>query len=62
MGCHNSTFEQKEIKIAVRKVVDANKEKYTNLSPDFAILDYKTTCRFARTYLMMIRNLDLTTK
>jgi hypothetical protein len=55
-------FDQKEIKNAVKRVVDANKEKYTNLSPDFAILDYKTPCRFARTYLMMIRNLDLTTK
>jgi hypothetical protein len=46
----------------VRRVVDANKEKYPTLSPDFAILDYKTPCRFARTYLMMIRNLDMTSK
>jgi hypothetical protein len=53
------TFVQKDIKNAVRKVVDANKEKYKNLSPDFAVLDFKTPCRFARTYLMMIRNLDL---
>ena len=56
------TFDQKEIKNAVRKVIDASKEKYPKLSPDFAILDYKTPCRFARTYLMMILNLDLTSK
>jgi hypothetical protein len=56
------TFDQKEIKNALRKIVDTNKEKYPNLSPDFATLDFKNPCRFARTYLMMIRNLDLTTK
>jgi hypothetical protein len=56
------TFDQKEIKNAIRKLIDANKGKYPNLSPDFAILDFKTPCRFARTYLMMIRNLDLTSK
>jgi hypothetical protein len=55
-------FEQKEIKNAVRRIIEANKEKYNNLSPDFATLDFKSPCRFARTYLMMIRNLDLTTK
>jgi hypothetical protein len=55
-------FDQKEIKNAVRRVVEANKEKYTHLSPNFGLLDFKNPCRFARTYLMMIRDLDLTVK
>jgi hypothetical protein len=55
-------FNQKEIKAAIRQVVDTGKDKFPNLSPDLGLLDFSTPCRFARTYLLMIKNLDFTPK
>jgi hypothetical protein len=55
-------FNQKEIKNAVRQIVDVSKDKFPNLSPDLVHLDFSSPCRFARTYLLMIKNLDFTPK
>lgn len=55
-------FNQKDIKTAIRLVTDASKDKFPNLAPDLATLDFSTPCRFARTYLLMIKNLDFTPK
>ncbi len=59
---NKEVFNTKEIKNAVRKVVLDNKEKFPMLSPDFGILDYKNPCRFARTYLLLIKSMDFTPK
>ncbi len=55
-------YAQKDIKNAVRKIVDAYKDKFPQLSPDLNVLSYKNPCQFARTYLLMLKNLDLTPK
>ena len=55
-------FNQKEIKNAIRKLVENGKEKFPMLSPDVNTLDFKNACKFARTYLIMIKNLDFTPK
>jgi hypothetical protein len=55
-------FNQKEIKNAVRQLVDKSKDGFPNLSPDLGHLDFSTLCRLARTYLMMIKNMDFTAK
>ena len=55
-------FNQKEIKNAIRLIVDTSKDKFPSLSPDLVHLDFSTPCRFARTYLLLIKNLDFTPK
>jgi hypothetical protein len=55
-------FNQKEIKSAIRLIIDTSKDKFPNLSPDLGHLDFSTPCRFARTYLLMVKSLDFTTK
>jgi hypothetical protein len=55
-------FKQKEIKNEVRHLVERTKDSFPNLSPDLGQLDFSTPCRFARTYLLMIKNMDFTPK
>jgi hypothetical protein len=55
-------FNQKEVKNAIKKVVDKGKEKYPQLAPDLGALDFKTPCKFARSYLNMVKNLDFSPK
>ncbi len=55
-------YDQKSIKNAIRKIVEEHKEKFPQLSADLNILDFKSPCHFARTYLLMLKNLDLTPK
>jgi hypothetical protein len=55
-------FNQKEIKNTIRQLVEKAKESFPNLSPDLGHLDFSTPCRFARTYLLMIKNMDFIPK
>jgi hypothetical protein len=55
-------YNQKEIKKAIRQLIDKSKDSFPNLSPDLGHLDFSTPCRFARTYLLMIKNMDFTSK
>lgn len=57
-----NTYNTKDIKSAVRKIVDENKDKFPSLSSDFSLLDFKNPCRFARTYLLMLKAMDFTPK
>ncbi len=54
------TFNKKGIKRAIKEIVEANKEKYPNLSPNINQLSFDGQVKFAKSYLTMIRNLDLT--
>ena len=58
----NGAFNVKEIKNAIRILMADGKEKYPNLLPDLRLLDFSTPCRFARTYLIMLKNLNFTPK
>lgn len=54
------SFNQKAIKEAVHDMIKPEQIKYPKLSADFAILDFSTPMRFARTYLLMLKKLDFT--
>ncbi len=56
------TFDQKAIKTAIKEIIDGHLEAYPKLAPDFTILDFKTPTKFARSYLLMLRNLDFEKK
>ncbi len=51
-------FDQKAIKTAIKEIVDNHLEAYPKLAPDYASLDFKTPAKFARSYLLMLKNLD----
>ncbi len=53
-------FKAKEIKRAIKEIVVANKETYPKMSPNMNRLSFDGQSKFAQSYLMMIRNLDLT--
>lgn len=53
-------FDQKAIKNAIRKIVEAGKEKFPNLTLNLDELDFKNPCRFFRTYLVMVKSLNFT--
>lgn len=53
-------FNKKGIKRAIKEIVEANKEKYPNLSPNTHKLSFDGQVKFAKSYLTMVRNLDLT--
>ena len=54
------TFKAKEIKRAIKEIVVANKETYPKLVPNLNGLSFDGQSKFAQSYLMMIRNLDVT--
>ena len=51
-------FDQKAIKNGIRKIVEESLDTYPKLAPDYASLDFKTTTKFARSYLLMLKKLD----
>lgn len=55
-------FDQKAIKNGIKEIVDGHLEAYPKLAPDYAILDFKTPTKFARSYLLMLKNLDFVKK
>jgi hypothetical protein len=55
-------FDQKAIKAAIKAITDSHLEKFPKLAPDFSVLDFKTASKFATSYLMLLRGLDLTAK
>ena len=52
----------KNIKAEIKKIAEKYAEKYPRLQPDISVLDFKKPCLFARSYLMMLKALDLTPK
>ncbi len=56
------TFDQKAIKTAIKEIIDGHLEAYPKFAPDYAILDFKTPTKFARSYLLMLKNLDFVKK
>ena len=54
------TFNKRAIKKAIRDIVETNKEKYPHLAPSTNKLSFDGQVKFAKSYLTMVRNLDLT--
>lgn len=53
-------FNKTAVKKAIREIVETNKEQYPYLSPNVNKLSFDGQVKFAKSYLTMIRNLDLT--
>jgi len=53
-------FNKKTIKRRIKRIGDLNREKYPKLNPDIQSLVFSSQVDFARSYLLMVRNLDLT--
>ncbi len=53
-------LDKKRIKRAIERVVEKNKPVYTKLSPIYSILKFDSLPAFAKSYLLMVRNLDMT--
>jgi hypothetical protein len=55
-------FDDKKIKIAIKDIVTKHLTKHPKLAPNTNNLDFKTPCHFARSFLMMIKELDFAEK
>ena len=55
-------FDQKAIKKGIKDIVEPNVDMHPKLTPDYGSLDFKTPAKFARSYLLMLKNLDFITK
>ena len=53
-------FNKKLIKRAIEHIVEDNKTKYPKLNPAIGSLNYTSLADFAKSYLLMVRNLDMT--
>ncbi|MFT4760288.1 MAG: hypothetical protein ACI9XO_000557 [Paraglaciecola sp.] len=58
---HNATqkFNTKNIKCAIKNIVTENRYKYLRLSPDLGQLNFSSLPAFAKSFLMMVRDLDM---
>ncbi|MEM9092751.1 MAG: hypothetical protein AAGC93_28990, partial [Cyanobacteria bacterium P01_F01_bin.53] len=53
-------FLQKNIKRAIKDIAEKNREKYFRLQPNVNSLNFSNLPAFAKSYLLMIRDLDMT--
>lgn len=53
-------LEKKAIKRAIDRVVDKNKAQFNKLNPIVSTLNFDSITSFAKSYLLMVRNLDMT--
>ncbi len=58
-GPATGKFDKRAIKRAISRIVDQNKAYYPNLSPATGTLSYDSLPDFAKSYLLMIRNMDM---
>jgi len=53
-------LNRRSIKRAIDNIVSKNEEQYPKLSPATGSLNFQSLVDFAKTYLLMVRNLDMT--
>ena len=53
-------INKRTIKKVIRKIIDNNKRQYPQFNPDTSELDNTSIIGFAKSFLLMIKNLDLT--
>ena len=54
-----NSFDKKAIKRAIRRIVENNEERYPKMRPALNTLRFENLASFAKSYLLMIRNLDV---
>ena len=55
----NGKLVKREIEFAINRIVARNKGSYPKLKPNFKLLNYDSLTKFCHSYLMMIRELNL---
>lgn len=53
------TFNRKKIKAAIQQIAAANTDPYFKLKPNTGLLHFDSMADFAKSYLLMLRDLDL---
>ncbi len=53
-------FDKRAIRKVIDQIVATNKYKYTKLSPNLSLINYNSVIEFAKSYLNMMKNLDMT--
>lgn len=53
-------FNKRAIRRAIDQIVDRNRVQYPRISPSTSSLNYDSLASFAKSFLLMIRNLDMT--
>ena len=53
-------LDKKEIKRAIKRITEANDHQYPRFNPDTSDLSFDNLIKFAKSFLLMIRNLNLT--
>lgn len=56
---HQGSFNKKAIKKAFRQLTEANQSKYPKFAPDISKLNFTSRAHFAKSYLLMVRDLDM---
>lgn len=66
LGFHNSLydpdsgkFDQKAIRKAIDQIVTNNRKRFPNLQANTATLDFSNLTAFCRSFLLMVRNMDM---
>lgn len=54
------TFNKKAIRRAVDHIVAENRDKFNHMDPAYSILRYDSMVDFSKSFLLMIRNMDVT--
>ncbi len=67
LGFKNNYYSEKEAKLqpkyirkAIEQIVTNNRKDYIHLAPHLSLLRYESMCEFAKSFLIMVRDLDLT--
>ncbi len=55
-------FNSKAIKRGIKNIVENNKEDYPTLNPNLANLNFDSLCDFAKSYMLMIKDLEMVKK
>lgn len=53
-------FNKRSIRRAIEQIVEDNRSKYNRIYPIYSTLRYESMVDFAKSYLLMMRNLDIT--
>ncbi len=53
------SFDKKGIRRAIRNIVKTHRQKFPKLNPEISSLDFTDCAGFARTYLLMVRNVNM---
>ena len=56
---NKETFNKKEIRRAIRNIVKTHRQKFPKLNPTINSLDYTDCAGFAKSYLLMVRNVNM---